>query len=486
MKMNAKRLLTALLLATLLTGTAACGGSVSTGSDTSSQATAGNDSSAETATETPTETAAAAPTETPRDLGGVSIILGDWWTDNNAAEQPAQNLHEEQLRAYRAQIQKDYNFTIKQTGLSGWGEYEELFMTSVMAGDPAADIFIMAPGFVAQPLAKGLLYPLSDLKSLNFDDAKWNQTIRENLTLGGKTFGMTPTQRMEPRDFLFFNKRLLSEAGIDPEEPYDLQASGQWTWDKFKEYCQKLTRDTNGDGVPDTYALQGFSVEIFAGLMYSNNARYVGKDANGLFYNAVTEPQALEALQFGRSLWADGFVKPYPEGANWDWFVTAFHDAHVAMIIREEYSVGSWADMADDWGMVFVPKGPQAKNNDYLSYFSENVVVMPKGLSKERAEAAAYAYNLWTQPLPGDLEDSEAWKTDYYARFRDSRAVDETLSMLYDGRGELDLLPYIYGIDLGGDLIWNMPEGEATPAELIEACKPKWDAAIADANAATK
>lgn len=47
---------------------------------------------------------------------------------------------------------------------------------------------------------------------------------------------------IEPKGGLYFNKRLLSEAGIEPQSIYDLQESGDWTWDKFEEICKQIAR----------------------------------------------------------------------------------------------------------------------------------------------------------------------------------------------------------------------------------------------------
>ena len=43
---------------------------------------------------------------------------------------------------------------------------------------------------------------------------------------GGKFF--------EPRQCVFFNKKVLEDAGIKWEEIYDAQADGSWTWEKME------------------------------------------------------------------------------------------------------------------------------------------------------------------------------------------------------------------------------------------------------------
>ncbi|MBH1940930.1 extracellular solute-binding protein [Mobilitalea sibirica] len=471
MKLSVKKLLGLILASSmtfsLLTG---CGSKESTDIVTDKDAVITQAPVEETETETTPE-----PTQEPaKDLGGMEITIGNWWEQDPPA--PPATQQEEDTLAYRNEIMKKHNFNIKTVNLGTWGEYQEIMVTSTMSGDPAADIFIMDTQFVSAPLSQGLLYPLNTLENFDFTDEKWNQQVLEMMKLGDDTYGMA-TGRMEPRLGVFWNKRLFEEAGIDPELPYDLQASGEWTWEAFEEMAEQLTRDINNDGTPDVYGTASFSVEFFKGAVFSNNAKFIGKDDSGKFYNATNEANFIEAVQWARSFFDNGTHMPEPEGANWDWFIAAFKEGKVAMQAAEQYKVGTWADMQDDWGFVIFPKGPKG---EMMTVFNENIVVMPVSLEKEDAENIAFAYNLFTETTPG-YEDVD-WRTNYYASFRDGRAVDETLPLFYDPKhGTLDLIRLIDGID-HGDLFFDVAAGAVTPAEGIEALQQKWQSFIDGAN----
>lgn len=413
------------------------------------------------------------PTEVPekyKDLGGLEIIIGDWWSGE---EGEPTNAQEEATRQYRKEIQEKYNFTIKQTSIGGWGEHQENFVVSTMANAPMASLFMMDQGFIAKPLANNLFYDLATLDSFDFTESKWNEAVREQMTDGNHVYGMA-NGRPEWRQGVFWNKRLFEEAGLDPDLPYDLQASGEWTWAKFEELCQKLTRDTNSDGIPDTYALASFSIDMFKVLVASNNAEFIGRDENGKYYNATGTPEFLAAMQFGVKLIENKYEMPVPEDAEWDWFVPAFHDAKVAMTFAEEFKVGLWKDMDDDFGFVMCPAGPSGQST---TIFADNVVVMPVCMDAETANKIAFAYNLYTNPTPG-YEDDDDWKTRVYDNFRDERAVDETLTMMYEeGRGVVWYLPMVYGADYG-DIIYNVYGLHNTPAEKIEEVANSWQMLI--------
>ena len=288
--------------------------------------------------------------------------------------------------------------------------------------------------------------------------------------------------KAEPKLGVFWNKRLFQDAGLDPDHLYNLQASGEWTWEAFEEVCNTLTRDTNSDGITDQYATVSFSVDLFRGAIASNDARYVGKNPDGTYYNGMTDPNFLEAIQWAVGLIDKGYEMPAPPDSNWDWFGPAFTDGKVAIRVAEEYnSGGALASMEDDFGFVLFPKGPKS-GNKHAVYFSDNVGVIPSCYDKETAEKIAFAYNLWTDPVPG-YEDSDAWKDSYYTKFRDERAVDETLAMMFDEAVENnDYSAYIGGLDLGPTFIWNVYGRDATPAQKVEESQGAVQSLIDEAN----
>lgn len=452
---------------------AACNKTEETGANTPTPTeSTSNGGGGDTSTPEPTEEAAP---EVVRDLKGQSIIIGNWW---EAAEpEPPKTTQEEDTLAYREEFMEKYNFTIKATKLGGWGEYQEVMITSTMAGAPAADVFVMDNGWVAAPLSQGLLYPLNSIESFDFTEEKWNQLVINNMTFNGNIYGMA-TGRMEPRTGFFFNKRLLEEAGIDPDEPYNLQATDNWTWDTFKDLARRTTRDTNNDGTPDVYGVASFSNDYYKTVVFSNGGEFIGKDENGKLYNATSDSRVLDALNWALSLKTEGYEMPQPEGSNWDWFVPAFKDGLIAFQCAEQHHVSTWADMADDFGFVLFPKGPEG---EMRTVFRENIVVMPAGIDAAKVEDVAFAYDLFTNPTPG-YEDAD-FRTNFYPKFRDTRAVDETLTLFYEPKhGADNLLTLVDGINFGEDICWAIDGQSATPAEKLEATKDKWQAFIDAAN----
>ena len=409
------------------------------------------------------------------DLGGMSIKIGDWYTSEDTGETD----YAKATESYRKEIMEKYNFKINRESAYSYTDQQETYVNGVMSNSPSCQLFYLYQEMVSAPLMKGLMYDLKTLPEFDFTEEKWNQTVVELMSIGNGIWGMNPEN--EPRGGVFFNKRMLKEAGISEDEPYDLQKDGKWTWSKFEEYCKKLTVDADGDGKTDQYALASFSKYYLPMCAANNNATFVSRDKDGNYQNATGTKEFLEAMNWGMSLMDKGYIMPKPDGAAWDWYKAAFRDGEVAMQTAEVYEISAFASMEDEWGFVMFPYNEKNKDATNKTTPNDNIVVMPSCFSAEEAEKIAFAYDLYTEPTPGyDLDD--AWKQTYYDQFKDDRAVDETLTMMHEADHiQTSYLPLISDLDYG-DFCYAVYAGATTPAKKIEAISSKWDSKISDMN----
>ncbi len=409
------------------------------------------------------------------DLGGMSITIGDWYSSDEVGESEYAKATED----YRQEIMEKYNFKIARKNEYSYTDMQETYVNGVMSNSPKCQLFYLYQEMVSAPLMKGLMYDLKTLPEFDFSEEKWNQTVVELMSIGNGIWGMNT--EAEPRGGVFFNKRMLKEAGIDEDEPYDLQKAGKWTWSKFEDYCKKLTVDSDGDGKTDQYALASFSKYYLPMCAANNNATFVSRNDKGEYENATGTKEFLEAMNWGMSLYNKGYIMPKPDGANWDWYKAAFRDGEVAMQTAEVYEISAFASMEDDWGFVMFPFNEKNKGATNKTTPNDNIVVMPSCYDKDTAEKIAFAYDLYTETTPGyEIEDS--WKQTYYEQFRDDRAVDETLmKMTEQEHKQTSYLPLISDLDYG-DFCYAVYAGSTTPAKKIEAISSKWDSKISDMN----
>ncbi len=479
MKMKSVKRLIAAALATVMTvGLAGCGDDAAS--------TGGSD--ADKDSKEPAVSTDAASTETGEvspypiykdadgnvyDLGGMEIIIRDWFSGEPKEPETA---FEQAQKEYRDWIQETYNFTIKEQAISGWADVPADFNNYAQTGGDENYIFTLRTDpAVVEAMHSGLMYDLATLDCLDFSEEKWSNGVHEYYADGGSIYGMRGIDA-EPRGGMYFNKRLLQEAGIDPADVYKWVESGEWTWDKFEEVCKTVQRDVNADGVTDVYGLATMTSWFYVAAVYSNGANFINK-VDGKFVNELETEATMEAINWAVDIY-NTYLETYPEGSNWDYFMTAFKNGQAAFADGETYMAGQeYKEMEDDFGFVPFPKGPKATEYNHVA--SDNLYVIPACYDEQKAWNLAFAYNLYTEPIPG-FEDFAAWKNNYYQSFRDIESVDQSLVTLVNN-SRVTYHALVPGIDLSNDFIWGI-SADKTPAQKAEEIRDAWQALLDEAN----
>lgn len=407
------------------------------------------------------------------DLGGMEIIIRDWWSSGE--EEEPKNAYEEARQEYRDWVQDTYNFKIKQVAISDWGSTPEDFLNYATTGGDENYVWILRQGaeFVSA-MNSGLMYDLATLDCLDFSQDKWKGGVHKLCSKGDSIYGCSP-EIPEPRGGLYFNKRLLEEAGINPDDIYKWQESGEWTWDKFEELCQTITADTDNDGVTDRWALVTDDSETKNEAVWSNDAEYIGME-NGKYVNKLESDETLQALNWALDMMAK--YKYMPEGAEWDYWKTAFPNGDGAFLVGQAYlAANEFKDMEDDFGFVCFPKGPNAK--DYRNCYTDNIYAIPACYDADKAWKIAFALNAYTNRVPG-YEDYNDRLSGYYDSFRDTESVDLTIARMCEN-GFTTYHDMIPGLSLGEQFLWGYTI-DNPPAQAAEAVRNEWASYLEEAN----
>ena len=409
-------------------------------------------------------------TKKPYDFGGMAVTKYDWWSNPDA---PAASKAEEDQRAYRKYIMETYNFTYVEDNLgSGWDAYPAEVANYCITGGDDARILLVDGRSAYAGLAANLWADISQTPDIDWTKEKWNRAVMNAMP--GKAFNVG---KPEPRQCIFWNKRILQENGFDPDLPYDLQAKGEWTWEKFEELCQAFTKDTDNDGIIDQYALSGYHQHFAWPAVYSNGGTIVNIDLNGKYYLDMSD-NTLEAWEYTRRIFMN-YNKPAGEDTSWNYFMADFVNGATAFYNNEMYDAqanGLLADMKDDWGMICFPMGPRG-DGKLFTLNNDHMLIIPSMYSQDKVNKILKIYDLITEPVPG-YDDPNSWKEGYYACFRDSRAVDETMQFMMDNSK-----PYIDWLIPGLDcrpLAWNICGG-ADVQETYDSMKNSLQGAIDEA-----
>ena len=411
------------------------------------------------------------------DFGGKTVTIYDYWSGNG--DRVAEPTEEQQAQYdYRDWLEATYNVKIVQMQGGDWGSCAEHMINFVSAPDGSYRAYIIEPGKVGSLVANGVAAPIN----YDFSAEKFNQFTIDAWSMGGKVYGFS-TGATEPRGCVYFNKRILQEANIDWNTIYDMQAAGTWTWAAFEDMLKATTQDLDNDGVIDVWGFGGSGDDMYNLAVFGNGGSYFDFDADGKLQPTMNSEETLTALNWGKEMQSK-YWAPTPEGANWDWFKEAWKAGTFAFYVYQTYGGyndnSEMADMEDEWGCVAFPVPNEGDN--YIHVASENTTLIPNVYSEEEVANIMFIVDMWTNATPG-YDDEDAWIGNKY-NYTDDRAVDETYAMLRQAEHAVANKVVLLGTQndiLGSSLLWSL--GGSTPAELIEAGMPAWQAACDTFNA---
>ena len=412
------------------------------------------------------------------DFGGATVYFYDWWSndDEEHSTRVADPSDDEKATyAYRDWLEKTYNVKLVQKNLTGAYDTMTTELAEMVKNKNNEVLCTMTidPNFAAGPMREGLIMPWT----IDTTGEEWNKASVDFGTYNGQVLGVLMGAD-EPREEVFFNKKVLEDAGIDYNELYDLQKSGEWTWDKFEEYMNKVRKDVDNDGVYDIYALTGNPDRVLRGCVYGNGGSFFGSDENGKLIITANSDATLEGLA-KRVEWFNEYMAPQSviaPGSNWDWFEGFWKEGTTAFFVGQNYEgFGSGSPLMTtcdfEWGAVAFPKGPRA--NDYMYATVTNIDVIPNVYDEETSKKIQQIYYLYHLPTPG-VDQETGWIEDRLLKITDDRAIEETLGMLRKGHA-VSNKTYLLGDENaveGPTVFWAIYG--ATPAEAVDAAMEGW------------
>lgn len=186
-------------------------------------------------------------------------------------------------------------------------------------------------------------YDLSDFRPEALELYRWD----------GKLYAL-------PRDFghqnVFYNSNLFKAAGLEP--PSSDWGDKDFTFDRFLEMAQKLTKK-KGNRTEQWGFLVNRDWRPWASWVYSNGAAVAKKNDQGLATEiALTDPNAVEALQFLQDLIYKYKVAPGPDIESETGGFELFASGRVAMMINNPSSLNLYRTIeAFEWDVAALPIG---------------------------------------------------------------------------------------------------------------------------------
>ena len=166
-------------------------------------------------------------------------------------------------------------------------DYSEWFSRKLLAGEEP-DIFMVLGTDFNQFASMGVMKDLGSLMETDtdFDQEKYFTSAFVNGQYESVQYAL-PYETVPT--LMFVNKTLLTQEGIDmPGE--------DWTWDDLYEICEKVTRDTDGDGVLDQFGTYNYD---WMDALCSNGGGIFNKKGTEA---ELTDAKVIEAVKYVRSI----------------------------------------------------------------------------------------------------------------------------------------------------------------------------------------
>lgn len=284
-------------------------------------------------TEKPAATEAPAATQPPAEQ--IELVFSVWGDPAELA------ILQEIANDFTA---KNPNVKVTVT-VSDWDTYWDKLQTQLAGGTPP-DVFAMDAPLYPDYQSRGVLLNLQPyIDQDKYDLSGYYETSLICYQTPDGYYGL-------PRDIqpsvMYYNKDMFDEAGV----PYPDET---WTWETLIENGKKLTKDRDGDGTIDQYALWAdlWDMELYwASLIWQNQGEILSPDYTKTL---LGEPPAMGAWQFIYDLIFVHKIMPTPSVA--EQFGDPFESGNAAMTPAGHWVVPLYSAVDFKWDVAPLPKG---------------------------------------------------------------------------------------------------------------------------------
>lgn len=290
-----------------------------------------------------------------------------------------------------AEVEETYGVEIEFVNLT-WEGVMSSINNSILAGNPDCDIYEVSLQFGTPAAVNGLALDLTTILPEDSDIFTDNNVMRY-IDIGTEgVYLFSPSSReiqLAGTYMLAYNKDMLDEAGL--EDPNDLAARGEWTWDKWREYMLALTQDTDHDGTTDVYGYGGCWTYMMDNMLMSNGTNI----ASGTTQN-LDSAEVGEVLEFVYNMYnVDHTARPWND-QSWDDNQNAYQKGSVAFWITAAWISDANQDVNLDFEIGWCPWPIGPSGNAETNY------------TKNEAANGAYI-------IPSCVEDPELVYNVFYA-----------------------------------------------------------------------
>ncbi len=421
-----KRLISAILLASITLSLTACGGD---------KPNTGDDTTVDTVSATDELPAGIAKQEYK---GVVNILMPDWGLYRNYFD-PGDDLTDVMNKALFNREQKveqylDVDITYQHVPKIG-----DIFEPVTAAISTNDDLYQIVLSHCIQPNASlitgGYLTNLNDL-GIDFTADWFNQKSNEALEVSGKQFFCISDYMIPDPNVVIFNSGMIEKNHL--EDPYQLVRDGKWTLDKMTEMASVVTLD-NGDGVWDNNDTYGFAAPtnwFLTSFIHGADVDILARNDEGEFELVFDTPKSyefidkMEALLLGPDTYIFDYRGLEANSAYTDGALTIDSD-RCLFTLQSFNNFWSIRNIETEFGILPFPKFDEAQE-DYYSLDWSGLMSVPLSVSEDSYQMVGdtielLAYHSEEEVLPAYIEATLGTK------FARDETWAEMIEIIFDG-----------------------------------------------------
>ncbi|GHV05664.1 hypothetical protein FACS1894217_02940 [Clostridia bacterium] len=346
-----------------------------------------------------------------------------------------------------------------------------------MSGLPSVDLYEADLQFGLPAALGGYCVSLDDLAPDGSDPYKEDPQVMKFMEIPGVDthYLMAPYNPTKGVYALGFNWTLLKSKGL--ENPQDLWDRGEWTWEKYKEYCTALT-DTAA--TPPVYGMTGYWTNNLDGFMLSNDTGIAtGKT------ETLTDPKTGAVINLFKELYVDLKVAKPWDPDDWEKNNTSYADGNIGFFVTntwmlKEQGGGPELPLTFEIGVVPYPVGPSGdKDKNFHNKVSGNWYIIPRGVENPQLVYDAwFDYNNWydgdyanTKQYDIIADDEEGalewWMDELVTAAHGNKELEDNNIRLFGMMSDKETMDIWGSLNSDFSLVEVM-NGEKTPAQLQE------------------
>ncbi len=280
-------------------------------------------------------------------------------------------------------IEEKYGVTLTDITVKVWMTLSDVALKAIMSGEDAYDIIIDDTRNVTNLVTGNMLYEVSNIPYIDINDLWWDENVNKEMAIGGKTYFLAGDYCLAHYDntcSLFFNKKILEDLNF--ASPYQYIKDNKWTYGTFGELLKNVSADLDGNSkfdFNDRYAISSLSFALFPQMISAAKEYAVKLDGDKKPYiNAGNERYTEIAQRLDTMFNTDNILyEAIKNGAAHQKATDMFTEGRSLFYSQLLSNFRYMRAMTDDYGIIPYPKYDENQEDYSTLVFGPPLTAIP-------------------------------------------------------------------------------------------------------------